>query len=66
MAQDPQDKVTKELFSPATIEQIVNALHTQLAVFKRRANSEKNPAIRAIIDKDIAELNNTINRIQGI
>ena len=66
MAKNEADNMTGELFTPATVKQIVEALHTQLAVLKRRANTEKNEQIKTIINNEITSLMGTINRMQGL
>lgn len=60
-----EDNRTEDMFNQGEKGQINEAISQYISGLRRKINTEKNPAIRAIHEQTLREYNNLINKIGG-
>lgn len=66
MAKDNADNVTTEMFHESEKEILSNAMDAYIASLKRRANNEKNAAVKTIREIEVKMAAQTLNKLQGL
>ncbi|AZL82829.1 hypothetical protein [Apis mellifera associated microvirus 13] len=65
MAKQPEDIGTQDMFQPADLQHIHAALKLQHKTLQRKINTEGNPDIKRIYEKQQAEITVLANKLTG-